>query len=626
MGLIIPCNSCVERVVRRMRITPSYPVAARLTRVALAALLMSACAGCSNAFRFDGNPFSNPFLARADTTGSVRKAPNQIGAYRSAAPIHTQVASSGVAGRVSSAPLPAPGTTAIQQLRPRTTTQASAARLAPRPLSGGAPDYTGSIARKASAGTTAKAIPGWRAQGGTPVTLGRGETVEIVANRYGVPPAALLHVNGLSNSSQAVPGQKLIIPTYSSIKASLSPAVRETQAAAFAAVIEGNPFVVPGAPTHLAFVGDAEDGPRDALDDREVLQEKGGLSFADQDSVAGTRKIRSYSSIAAPISIKPPSATVAPKAPTVAPVAKAPAIASGPIKAAKPKIAAAKPVPVKAAGVKTATVKAATVKAAETKPAPAKIAAKPARILPAAPKVAAKNAPSKTATAKAPHQLAEKPKATPASDKAAVKALAATPAPGKIAAGKSPHQAANSKIATAPAKAPIAVAPSKVATAKTPVKPETLSPEISAYAADPAATGSLPPTAVPPSENGLFRWPARGRVISSFGSKDTAGTNNGINISMPEGTPVKAAEAGTVAYSGDDIKKYGKLVLIKHENGYVSAYAHNGELDVRKGEAVKRGQIIAKSGATGDVTSPQLHFQLRKGEQPIDPIKLLDTN
>jgi len=66
-------------------------------------------------------------------------------------------------------------------------------------------------------------------------------------------------------------------------------------------------------------------------------------------------------------------------------------------------------------------------------------------------------------------------------------------------------------------------------------------------------------------------------------------------------------------------------VLIKHENGYVSAYAHNGELDVKKGDVVKRGQVIAKSGVSGDVTSPQLHFQLRKGEQPVDPIKYLDT-
>jgi len=120
--------------------------------------------------------------------------------------------------------------------------------------------------------------------------------------------------------------------------------------------------------------------------------------------------------------------------------------------------------------------------------------------------------------------------------------------------------------------------------------------------------------------------PAKGRVISAFGSRETGETNKGINIAVPEGTPVKAAEAGKVAYAGDDIRKYGKLVIIQHDNGYISVYANNGELGVKKGDVVKRGQVIAKSGATGDVSSPQLHFEVRKGEQPVDPTKLLESN
>ena len=89
-----------------------------------------------------------------------------------------------------------------------------------------------------------------------------------------------------------------------------------------------------------------------------------------------------------------------------------------------------------------------------------------------------------------------------------------------------------------------------------------------------------------------FRWPARGRIIEGFKS----GGNDGINISVPTGTSVRAAENGVVVYSGDGLKGYGNLVLIKHPNGFVTAYANNGELDVKRGETVKRGQIIAKSG------------------------------
>jgi murein DD-endopeptidase MepM/ murein hydrolase activator NlpD len=116
-----------------------------------------------------------------------------------------------------------------------------------------------------------------------------------------------------------------------------------------------------------------------------------------------------------------------------------------------------------------------------------------------------------------------------------------------------------------------------------------------------------------------FRWPARGRIIEAF----KAGGNDGINIAVPEGTSVRAAESGVVAYAGDELKGYGNLVLIRHPNGFVTAYANNGELDVKRGETVKRGQVIAKSGQSGNVNSPQLHFELRKGSTPVDPTSYL---
>ena len=95
---------------------------------------------------------------------------------------------------------------------------------------------------------------------------------------------------------------------------------------------------------------------------------------------------------------------------------------------------------------------------------------------------------------------------------------------------------------------------------------------------------------------------------------------------MPEGTSVKAWEDGTVGYAGSDVKGDGKLVLVRHANGYVSAYAHNGEIDVKPGDKVKRGQTIAKSGASGNVTSPQLHFEIRSGATPVDPMQHLASN
>jgi murein DD-endopeptidase MepM/ murein hydrolase activator NlpD len=120
-----------------------------------------------------------------------------------------------------------------------------------------------------------------------------------------------------------------------------------------------------------------------------------------------------------------------------------------------------------------------------------------------------------------------------------------------------------------------------------------------------------------------FRWPARGRVITGFGPKTNGGQNDGINLSVPEGTVIKAAEDGVVAYAGNELKGYGNLVLVRHSNGFVTAYAHASELSVKKGEAVKRGQTIAKAGATGNVTAPQLHFEIRKGATPVDPMQYL---
>lgn len=120
-----------------------------------------------------------------------------------------------------------------------------------------------------------------------------------------------------------------------------------------------------------------------------------------------------------------------------------------------------------------------------------------------------------------------------------------------------------------------------------------------------------------------FQWPLQGKVVSRFGAKIGGQQNDGINIAGEPGAKVVAADSGVVAYSGNELKGFGNLLLIRHSNGWITAYAHNQKLLVKKGDKVKRGQPIATVGATGNVESPQLHFEIRRGSDPVDPLQHL---
>ena len=187
--------------------------------------------------------------------------------------------------------------------------------------------------------------------------------------------------------------------------------------------------------------------------------------------------------------------------------------------------------------------------------------------------------------------------------------------PAKVAAAV-PVVATTQPVAAAPAAAPklaSAAAPQQTARlAQASPAAEDGAPESTVKAAE--ATGALP----------TFRWPVRGKVIAGYGAKTNGKANDGINLAVPEGTPVKAAEDGVVAYAGNELKGYGNLVLVRHANGYVTAYAHASELLVKRGDSIKRGQVIAKSGQSGEVASPQLHFEIRKGSTPVDPLQFLN--
>lgn len=190
----------------------------------------------------------------------------------------------------------------------------------------------------------------------------------------------------------------------------------------------------------------------------------------------------------------------------------------------------------------------------------------------------------------------------------------------KTAAVVPPAAAPAGVVAAQPLAAPAAPV-TKLAAVDTPQKarlaqaaPNAEEPAVQSPVKAAEATGALP----------TFRWPARGKVITAYGAKSNGKSNDGINLAVPEGTPIKAADDGVVAYSGNELKGYGNLVLVRHANGYVTAYAHASELMVKRGDTIKRGQVIAKSGQSGEVQSPQLHFEIRKGSSPVDPLQFLN--
>lgn len=409
----------------------------RLARFALVGLIGGTAAGCSDSLRLS-DPLSNPFSSSSRVggepgrTGSLAEAPRPAPAMRTAA-VQTQ-------------PLAAPSS-----LPP-----ASAPMPRPAPPTGGP--------------------AGWTARGGTPIVVGSSDSLDIIAGRYGVPPAAILSANGLKSAGQVAPGRTLVIPVYNAGEAGGAATPRPGRVASAAPVPPQTQFRL-------------VEGAKPAAQSRAAAQEESEL-----------KRLRER-------------------------VARLEAEKGGKGQVPGQKLASFKAEPAKPEPVRVARLD------------PAKAAARA-------------EAPARSATA-----AAAKPAPEPA-----------RPAP------KEPEQ-----------------------------------------------TASL---AAKPGEESKFRWPARGRVISGYGSSG----NEGINIALPDGTPVKAAEEGTVAYAGSDVKGYGNLVLVRHPNGFVSAYAHNGEINVKPGEKVKRGQVIAKSGQTGNVTSPQLHFEIRKGATPVDPMPHLASN
>lgn len=192
-----------------------------------------------------------------------------------------------------------------------------------------------------------------------------------------------------------------------------------------------------------------------------------------------------------------------------------------------------------------------------------------------------------------------KPAAAAAADAKAV--AAAQPKPYLA-----PHAESAKPAEPTPAPAPVAA---KAETPATSVEAET---ESEVATAAPAGTGI-----------DQFRWPVQGRVTSHFGDKSGARRSDGLDISVPRGTPVKAAENGVVIYAGDGLKEFGNTILVKHDNGLVTVYGHADDLKVKRGQTVRRGEEIATAGMSGDTDTPMVHFEVRKNSAPVDPMKFL---
>jgi murein DD-endopeptidase MepM/ murein hydrolase activator NlpD len=482
----------------------------KVARLALVGVATVWLGGCADSSRLN-DPFADPFAksARVDhaPTGTIAQAPAQQsgGGFFSEA-FRTFDDKPRPPENLDPQPqqrYTPPRPAAAIQSEPLAPPRAAAAvKSVPNPASWSAPkpiaapvQHAATLARPAAAGGS-----NWSAEGGTPVVLAQGESAEIIAQRYGVPTATLLNVNGYRTSAQVQPGARLVIPVYHASGA---------RSAALAPV---------------------EAAPR----------------------------------------VEEPRMVAAPK-----PVAT-PKLAAAPKSLAAPQVDAAAVLAEKRARLAQAKAAEATQKAAEAKLQADAKAAKLAAAKPAA-------------IAATPAVIAAKP---------AVRQQVAVAAPGPAL---TPAQPVASKFEKT--KAPQVDAATPTASLQ-PVN------TLQSATSEPASGDAANPE---------FRWPARGRVIQAFG----AAGNDGINIAVPEGTQVKAAEGGVVAYAGSELKGYGNLVLIRHPNGFVSAYANNGSINVKRGDAVKRGQTIALSGQTGNVASPQLHFELRKGSKPVDPSSYL---
>ncbi len=535
-----------------------------LSRAVVLIAVSSLGAACSSdVARFDENPFRSSQVASAPPP-AVSPAP---------------------VAQVESQPLPARDFVVTSP--PPATAQASS------PFGQGADSgmTTGTVTQRQSFGSSNPSTPavrqmamgqttaggpvsagrgGWSSTGGTAIRAAAGDTPESLSRRYGVPAAAIAQANGMSGNQAFAAGQNIVIPTYSMANAGQAAAAPVAQAAA---------PVAQAARPATDLVRQQAEGPARVQAAPMPQARTAAVAPAQQQ---GRMNWQAGAQPAAAMPAAAPAATA--QRPVAAPATR---------------------------GTHTVT-------GGETLAGVARRYGVPREQLAAANGLQAGQSLRTGQVLRLPAVQAS----TPAAQRQAAAATPATP-PAPAAAPTARREQAQRAVAEAQATPagrqadpqPTAAIPSQAA-----VTQAATQPSAAAAAETASATAEAPARAA--NAEPQFRWPVRGRVVQGFRS----GSNDGIKLSVPQGTPVKAAEDGVVAYAGNELRGYGNLVLVRHANGYVTAYAHNSTIAVRRGEQVRRGQTIAAAGQTGNVSSPQLHFEIRRGATPVDPMTFLGSN
>ena len=400
---------------------------------------------------------------------------------------------------------------------------------------------------------------------GTYVVVG-GDTVHAVANRFGVPIRSLIELNNLQPPYQLTPGQTLQIPTQR---------------------------------VHIVAAGDTVSG---------IAQQYGvdASTLVRQNGIAEPYTIYVGQTLVLPGQIEPVSLASAPiVVETLPPVpSSSGTITSEPL---PPPVDPAETVPdVEPSAGETTTVVVPT-------PSGSTAGLEPPPVL--LPGVPSSTSSSSTSTAAPPPA---KPGSNEPFDASEIANDTTAPTPPNDAT--MPPASAADLPTTEPA--------APAATPSVPV--ETVPPPVGTTGDTPTETqtAAVDPMLIEPAarDDQTFLWPVTGKVVSEFGPLADGLHNDGINIAAPMGTPVRAAENGVVVYAGNELRGFGNMLLIRHADGFVTAYAHNESLLVARGDTVERGQIIARVGSSGNVDSPQLHFEIRVGTDAVDPREYLGSS
>lgn len=461
-----------------------------------------------------------------------------------------------------------------------------------QPLQGSPPSTVTSW----QAGATSDASPIVPGQG--PYVVQRGDTLYSVSRRSGVPVRTVIDANNLQPPYQLNVGQRVMLPNLATYT-----------------VAPGETLYSVSRKTHIEMselVRANSLEPPYAVRSGQVLILPGGAPGSQPVGQPGTPVVISSAAGAgpgaAPIeqgSSLPPSSSGISAAPLAPPPGAAGSQIAGAPLGAPPSGSAPLPPPVPVAPAPSAGGgKWLPVTPAPQDPGAAPVQTQPVPpVVQAAPPVGAPSGPSSVGAQPLPPAGAP----APASSGPLAVPVPPVPVPTPSIVAAVPVPAPSAEPATplpAPTEAPApAPAGTQEASAAPPVLKELTSP--------------------PPRGGKSFLWPVKGRIIATFGEQAKGIHNDGINIAAARGTTVIAAENGVVAYAGNELKGFGNLLLIRHADGFMTAYAHNDELLVQRGDTVRRGQAIARIGSTGSVNEPQLHFEVRKSGQPVDPEKYL---